>query len=66
VLTGETLPRPGLAIERAGAAVGTVLYGTTIGSRRHEALAVLIDEVTSATANSAEGHSVEDINDPFY
>jgi folate-binding protein YgfZ len=66
VLTGETLPRPGLAIERAGAAVGTVLYGTTIGSRRHEALAVLIDEVTSATASSAEGHSIEDINGPFY
>lgn len=58
VLAGETLPQPGLAIEGASGAVGSVLYGVAAGLRRFDALAVLIDGSETAPLTSAAGHSI--------
>ncbi|HVV97821.1 MAG TPA: folate-binding protein [Rhodanobacteraceae bacterium] len=67
VLAGKAPLPPGLAIERAGDAVGTVLYGAPSSAGYHEALAVLIDDASDATTLiSSTGRRVEENDDSFY
>lgn len=66
LVSGDAAPQSGLAIERADGTVGTVLYSARSGAGLHDALAVLIDDVSDATLTSAAGHSIEVIDDVFH